>query len=300
VSRFVRCELHTHSYHSDGAFDAQSLLDAAKYMEIDALAMTDHNNNCILDTLLPEARACSYPMIPGVELSTFFGHLLLLGTEERVDWRDMTIETPIDEKVSKLRGKGIVAGIAHPFRPGSPLCNGCKWQYKVDDWSVIDYIEVWSGTNPDRNPVNRQAMDWWDSLLNQGYHIKAVSGRDWHKPEGDEYNRMAAFTYLRVDGEITVEGLLDAIRKGDVAVAIDDVPILEADGCGAAVSLLPNRREDEKLEARLCMDGVRTESRPLRRGEKVVFELPENYRWVRAELVSGDKMTGFTNPHWNA
>ena len=298
MKRWIRCELHTHSYHSDGTFDAISLLDTAEALGIQALAATDHNSNLILETLLPEAEKRGFPLIPGIELSTFFGHLLILGVQTPIDWRDMSMDVPLDAKLNGLHALGGINGIAHPFRPASPLCNGGLWRYRVEDRSCIDYIEVWSGIHPMRNPCNAAAMDLWDEWLNQGHRVTGVSGRDWHKPGTAEEDAGAAFSYLQIEGEISIPKLMDSIRKGNVSVAIYDLPVLNIENGMAMVSLIPEGQGKASLSAALCVDGKRGASRSVSQDKPAVFSLPAEWKWVRAELYDSSEMVGFTNPIW--
>ena len=298
MKRWIRCELHTHSYHSDGAFNAVSLLDTAEDLGIQALAATDHNSNLILETLLPEAERRGFPLIPGVELSTFFGHLLVMGVRAPIDWRDMSMDVPLDAKLREIHALGGINGIAHPFRPASPLCNGGLWRYEVEDCSNIDYIEVWSGIHPMKNPCNAAAMDLWDDWLNQGHRVTGLSGRDWHKPGTAEEDAGAAFSYLQVEGEISVPKLMDSIRKGDVSVAIYDLPVLNIENRMAMVSLISEGRGKVNLSAVLCVDGKRSDPLPVFRETPTAFSLPEKWKWVRVELYDSSEMVGFTNPTW--
>ncbi|WP_240422235.1 CehA/McbA family metallohydrolase, partial [Paenibacillus periandrae] len=80
----------------------------------------------------------------------------------------------------EVKALGAIAGLAHPFRVGSPMCTGCYWEYTIDDWNAIDFIEVWSGTLPSVHSSNQRAFALWTEVLNQGYRVTATCGRDWH------------------------------------------------------------------------------------------------------------------------
>jgi hypothetical protein len=171
-----------------------------------------------LDELSSNPAEPGVPVIPGIEWTTYYGHMVVLGADEYIDWRFARPET-IDEytqAVKKVRG---VVGIAHPFEFGSPLCTGCHWDFKVQNWDAIDYIEVWSNPFPHSKLKNHLAFNWWTTLLNQGYHVAAAAGWDWHGPEKEAPLPPATWLGLR-DGRIDTAGVRDALEGGRTLVTL--------------------------------------------------------------------------------
>ena len=81
---YLPCELHCHSVHSDGSFSVAELLRRAYDDHLALIALTDHNTvsgHGELDDSIT-------PAVPGIEWTTFFGHMLVLGARDFVDWRD--------------------------------------------------------------------------------------------------------------------------------------------------------------------------------------------------------------------
>lgn len=68
-SKIMRCDLHTHTVHSDGSFTPQELIAAAKEADV-IIALTDHNTVSGLPEFLSEAERQGVCAVGGVELST--------------------------------------------------------------------------------------------------------------------------------------------------------------------------------------------------------------------------------------
>lgn len=135
---YLPCELHCHTIHSDGDFTVSELQKAAADDHLAIIALTDHNTFSGWDELDDNI----IPAIRGIEWTTYFGHMLVLGANDFVDWRDAQPDN-IDEKIKQVKAVGGIVGIAHPYQLGSPLCTGGRWEFNVRDWRNVDYIEVW-------------------------------------------------------------------------------------------------------------------------------------------------------------
>ncbi len=208
------CELHCHTCHSDGKFTPKELVETAKARHLEGIALTDHNTF----SGYREAESLGVlPVLEGMEWTTYYGHMPVLGCERFVDWRDATPDN-IDEKMREVKASGGLVGMAHPFQLGSPICTGGHWDFHVQDFSLVDYLEIFSEGNPFLNDANRQAIALWHSLLDRGFHIAPTFGRDWHNAEHDFYP--SACTYLGVEGEVTKDTMKAAIRNGRTAVSV--------------------------------------------------------------------------------
>ena len=210
-------EMHSHTMHSDGTFTAKELCLACKARELDGVALTDHNTMAAWDDISPQLEAQTLPVIRGIEWTTFFGHMLVLGADEYVDWRFATPDT-IDTFTKAIQQVNGAVGIAHPYALGSPFCTGCHWEFNVRDWENIDYIEVWSEQSPQFNPINELALQYWTNLLNHGHNLAATCGRDWHGPDKEERLHMPV-TYLGVEGGVVNnQTAREALHTGRVYV----------------------------------------------------------------------------------
>ena len=81
---YLPCELHCHTVHSDGSFLPRELQQNAADDHLALIALTDHNTTSGYDELDDSI----IPTVHGIEWTTYFGHMLVLGAKEFVDWRD--------------------------------------------------------------------------------------------------------------------------------------------------------------------------------------------------------------------
>ncbi|MBB6633315.1 CehA/McbA family metallohydrolase [Cohnella thailandensis] len=217
--RWLACELHTHTLHSDGKQTLRELADGAAKLGFECIALTDHNTMSGLADKDAVERETGLVILPGMEWTTFHGHMVTIGASEFADWR-LAEPGNLREGTAAVRRRGGLAGLAHPFRIGSPACTGCFWEFEIRDWSDLDYIEVWSTTFAAIKEDNRRAFELWTSRLNAGDRIAATSGRDWH--EQKETDDPLSVTYLGLADESAPlqEEALRALREGRVAVTI--------------------------------------------------------------------------------
>jgi hypothetical protein len=205
-------ELHSHTLESDGGFTVEELCGYAAEFLYDGIAITDHNTMSALDKVTPELEAKTLSVIPGIEWTTYYGHMVVIGAERYVDWRFARPDT-IDEYTRAVKDANGIVGIAHPFEFGSPLCTGCHWDFNITDWDKVDYIEVWSEPFPQSRPKNYFAFAWWTELLNQGHHLTASAGWDWHGLDGKPV--LPATTYLGLkDGKPSLDSVREALHAG--------------------------------------------------------------------------------------
>jgi predicted metal-dependent phosphoesterase TrpH len=110
----MKFDLHIHSTYSDGHADVKDILLAAKRRGLGGIALTDHDNM----RGIPVARRyikehkLDLVLIPGVEVTTSEGHLLILGVEKPPEKKlspEETIETAHD--------LGGIADVPHPYHP---------------------------------------------------------------------------------------------------------------------------------------------------------------------------------------
>lgn len=219
------CELHCHTFHSDGLYSPALLAEKARELALDGIALTDHNT---LSGFNEIAAACgnSPCFLGGIEWTTFYGHMLVMGCGEFVDWRG-ALPGNIDEKTREIAAKGGVAGAAHPFALGSPMCTGCYWDFQVGCWDNISFMEVWSGPSPWSSPSSERAFAMWNALLDKGYRIAATYGRDWHSdPAAGE---AFACTWLGSESASLTPGeMKNALKAGRVCVSAGPLLSLRA------------------------------------------------------------------------
>jgi len=114
----MRIDIHIHSsYSSDGQVSPEEILRHAKKIELEGLAITDHNKIKGSVKLWKENKNTKdFVVIPGMEVSSIEGHILALGIMELIP-RGLTPE----ETIQKITDLGGVAIASHPYRFWSGL-----------------------------------------------------------------------------------------------------------------------------------------------------------------------------------
>lgn len=180
-SGWYRGDLHTHSDHSDAhGFAVADLLQMARDAGLDFVFLTDHNTV----TGLPDMDAASNGTLlasGGIELTTFWGHALCLGTRAWVDWRVRPGTGDMARIAAETDVQGQVFVIAHPQADGEPGCTGCSWRFGEMMPGNARVVEIWNGPwGCDSN--NEKALALWYDWLNQGLRLAATAGTDAHGP----------------------------------------------------------------------------------------------------------------------
>lgn len=227
--KYYPIELHAHTCHSDGDFSIHQLIQAAKEEPYQVLTVTDHN------TFAPYAQWRQEKLeqnqqddfdgnllvVPGIEWTTFYGHMLVIGANQVIDWRQAQ-KRSLDPQLRQIKAAQGIVGIAHPFSIGSPICTGCHWDFHIEDYGLVDFIEVWNRTTPDEKYRSQLAYEWWTSLLLQGERISCSGGRDWHRMEAPSEN--TAISYIGLE-TFTLTEVYQSLRQGNFYISLG--PVME-------------------------------------------------------------------------
>ncbi|MBI5332886.1 MAG: CehA/McbA family metallohydrolase [Candidatus Aenigmarchaeota archaeon] len=188
-------DLHVHSTHSfDGRATISQIMKHAKGI-VNGIAITDHDNVSGLKEANVEARKNGLIFIPGVELTTPSGDILLLGITEMPN-----VET-IEELEDFVKDNNGIMAIAHPFAGPVPA------KHFVEIPSVLKRfhaIEVYNAFTP--LEANLKAM-----MFAKEHKMTAIAASDAHKLE------LIGKAYTIADASSTEE-LIKAIKKGRVKV----------------------------------------------------------------------------------
>lgn len=159
----IKLDLHVHSKRSpDGVMTLEEIVNLAKTRGLSGAGICDHD---LTLTQVPEFQ--DFLLIPGVEVSTQFGHLLGLFLTAPVETKDFF------DAVSAIHAQGGLAVLAHPFersRDGSRL---------VPILPLLDGMEVWN-SRADRKIHN--ANDLARSFA-QAHRLRPFGGSDAHRPQ---------------------------------------------------------------------------------------------------------------------
>lgn len=310
---WYRGELHLHTNHSDANGPLADMVAAAREHGLDFIVLSDHNT-VSSHRDIPKV---AFPVIRGMELTTFYGHAVALGINEFVDWREEK-DSDLHKQLDFVHSRGGLFSIAHPFVIGDPICTGCEWEYHDIDWSRVDLIELWSGSWRKGWAHNSLALLWWDHLLNEGLRIVGVAARDVHDP-AQLFIPDTADTYVWAEA-VTQDALLKGLKAGRVFVSSGtklDFSAISGDryyGLGDTVELKESAQVlfrtvvsdiEEPAILRLIGDGSLLQEWSIEQDAAFEYEMnDEPYPgWIRAELWTqgpsvpgGRAMLAFTNP----
>lgn len=190
----MRFDLHVHSLFSkDSNASHDDILEYASRNGLDGFAICDHDSiEGGIECAKRAQELCSNQIvIPGVEISSSNGHILVLGVKERIE-----PGLSPEETIKKAREQGAVVVIPHPFKITS---HGIGYLDGLD----IDAVEVLNSRCMTHGP-NDKARKAAEEL-----GLPQVGGSDAHEAQ------MVGRTYTEIDiSERSVEAVLDAIRAG--------------------------------------------------------------------------------------
>lgn len=195
----VRIDPHVHSEGSyDGSETVESILEQAREVGLDAVAITDH------DTIAESRRAADLASdyglvgVPGVEVSTAHGHLLALGVEERPP-----IGESLDATVEAVRDLGGAAIVPHPFQRSR---HGVR-KRNLTDCDALEVYNAWLFTGYRNRRARRFAAR---------RDLPGVAGSDAH----------SALWVGRAYTEVEIEAVDDArqVDADDIVHALREEP----------------------------------------------------------------------------
>jgi hypothetical protein len=209
---WYRGELHCHTEHSDGDSSVDAVIRAAQELGLDFLAIMDHNNVSHHQAMLHHQQKFAPPitLIPGCEITTYWGHWNAWGLADWVEFRTPTQEL-MQGAMQEARRRGALVSCNHPRTYGP------SWEFlAVSEYSCI---EVWNGPWP---LFNWEAQTFWENQLRQGRRLVAVGGSDMHrlKPTGEAVAQLGTpTTWIYCPGVPTAAALLNALSAGNCFIS---------------------------------------------------------------------------------
>jgi predicted metal-dependent phosphoesterase TrpH len=191
----IHADLHIHTtYSSDSAIQPKTLVEQlVRHNFIKVAAVTDHDTvkGCSVTRQLASAYS-DILIIPGVEISTPQGDIVLLGTEEMPP-QPWTVENVVDF----ARDSNCISVVAHPYR-----------EYGLGDLAKnykFDAVEVLNGCS---SPSANKAAQNLAKLM----ELPGVAGSDAHQPSE------LCTVSTEIQASLNTEEILKAIKKGLVKV----------------------------------------------------------------------------------
>ncbi len=169
-------ELHSHTNITDGKLNFSDLSEYIKKNEYDFFFISDHNSITAWDEINKKGINC----YKGLELTTFYGHILLLGVDRYVNWYKKNGKLKKIKSIKKeIESMNGLMGIAHPFTCGGPFCAGCRWEKSINP-EYFNFIEVWN-SKAESYKNNWEAVDFWTECLKKDIEIFCTCGGDIHR-----------------------------------------------------------------------------------------------------------------------
>jgi len=199
----VKIDLHIHTIYSpDSVITAKKLHWGIKKSGIDGVAITDHNR---VDGALKIAKEYKdFIIIPGIEIETPYGHLLLLNIKRKPG--DVSNISAIRDFVNK---EGGVIILAHP------LTLFKKSKMLNDILRFLDAIEV---ANSHDYMLEKHYKILLETCKKTG--IGWSAGSDSHIPD------TIGYAYIETEGD-NIDDILEDIRKGKCRVYFRGVSITQ-------------------------------------------------------------------------
>ena len=226
-SGWYRGDLHAHTTHSDATWDVAAFAAFMRARGLDFATLSDHNTVSGLAEW-DQLTSPDFLTIGAVELTTFYGHCLALGTRQWVDWRVQPGGRRMSDIAAEVAASGALFAIAHPTAVGDPICTGCNWVYPDMQPGSSRGVEIWNSFWESESN-NDDAVQRWYAWLNQGCRMVATSGTDAHGPFTEEAELGFDVVYAE---RLTEDAILQAIRQGHLYISAG--PALELTGVGAS------------------------------------------------------------------
>jgi hypothetical protein len=296
--KIYRCDLHSHSNHSDGRYSIDELNTWGEHAGLNLIAVTDH------ETLSQTEECNRFPSLwAGIEVSAFKHHVIVLSPNDNVNEEYESLKEMLDE----IKNGGGLPFIAHP----------CGWYRNPYTSEAIQEIENLGNTvlfeigNGAGNMFNyfdvtdAEAIKLWDRLLVSGKKVISLGNTDAHMAYqlGIIWNGILCETLDRKEVKNTIE-------KGRLFVSDGPICIIEVEDRKMGDTITSTK---EKLNVKVeCYDveGI-SKLRVIKNGEiikdkdfngdkSVEIEFSdtttEDIGYFRAESYSIDKRRAYTNP----
>lgn len=303
---WYRGDLHAHSIHSDGFWDIPEMTRYKRARGLDFVSLSDHNTV----TGLPQHRSQTedgFLALGGMELSTFNGHMLALGSSYWYEWRLSLHDMDIHRIMQAVIDQGDLLIIAHPMAPDEPFCSGCHWMFDDARPGVALGVEVWNGG---WHVFNEEGLQQYYVWLNQGHRLVMTAGSDAHGESIENRPRRNGDNVVYAD-QLSEQAILAAIRKGHSYLSAGPELLLTARNntgenamcgdqiAGETITIQVAWRDAHPGDMlRLIVDGKTQEETPIAASGEMHWERSaQDTHWFTAEIrdENGD-MWAVSNP----
>lgn len=202
--KWYKGDTHLHTTNSDGVLSQDELISACKKLGLEFMMITDHNHNTVEESYFDG----NMLVIQGQELTDKSGHVNIWGKKVPME-APYSISTQEEYKkaIDECREAGAIASLNHPF------CSNCPFLLEKESLP-FDAVEVWNTIQHTDNVKNR---DWWVEQLNQGKHLAALGGSDYHRDYVNVHILAMPTTYVLAEDK-SADAILKAITEGRCVV----------------------------------------------------------------------------------
>lgn len=227
---WYRGDLHMHTAHSDGQCPSQTgkrvpcpvflTVEAAAKRGLDFIAITDHNAQSQYDAMRElQPYFDKVLLIPGREITTFYGHMNLLGTTAFLDFRLGSKTVPnVDTLAERADKLGAVFSINHPDAPTGERCMGCGWTPPSPvNMNLFAAVEAVNGGS---ELGGYNGVPFWNKQLDRGYRLTGIGGSDNHNAlePPDRFSSVGSPTTVVFAQNLSEPAILAGIRAGHVFI----------------------------------------------------------------------------------
>ena len=145
----------------------------------------------------------------GTELTTPGGHANITGHRPGKFWDFRTDpgDGYLPKVIQEAQHQGAIFVMNHPFAD----CTSCKWIFPEKEWATANGIEVWNNA---WDAADQLAVDWWQNLLSQGYHLNAYGGTDYHRSP----DQLVPATWV-FSSSLATKTIMNGLRQGHTVIS---------------------------------------------------------------------------------
>jgi len=198
-------ELHAHSTESDGQLPVEDVVQAARDVGLDFLAMSEHFTISQWRKLAPLVND-RLALLRSCEITSHHGHANLHGIHK---WVDVYVDRPgwdMNQAADAVHAQSGLFCINHAFS------GSLSWRAYDFDWSKADLLEIYHNLE---GPNNNFQPPLWDHHLRVGRRLVGVGGIDTHHPLQGIHRLGQVVTWVHAS-ELSEKGIIEGLRRGRV------------------------------------------------------------------------------------
>jgi hypothetical protein len=238
---WYRGDMHIHTGHSDGFCANQSGLKTpcpmynsivtASTRNLDFVMLTEHNTVShaqVIRELQPSFDKLL--LIPGQEVTTFYGHISVWGVDQPIDYRIVPGQRSFGDIADDVHRLGGILSANHPAAPTGAMCLGCGWSMPDMDFTKLDGVEAVNGSIVGMTGGNVEGalsgLPFWLDALSKGHRLLAVGGSDTHDGAAPAAaaSTIGKPTTVVYASELTQPAILAGLKSGRVFVDVTGDP----------------------------------------------------------------------------